>query len=112
MSLVVIEKSELSTLVENAVRRVISLNPVFPKPKPKNVRIGVNDVSDITGYTTNTIYSKVHKNTIPFHKSKNGGRKLIFFENEIRDWMKGKKETPQEAADRMEQEFNDRRANR
>lgn len=107
--LVVIKKTELAALVENAVRRVISTNQSTPKTKIKSGSIGISDVSDITGYTISTIYSKVHKRLIPFHKSPNGS-KLIFFEDEIREWMNGNLSPTQSQRVEMKlQSFNEGR---
>ena len=105
MEIVTIEKSELIGLIENSIRRVISNTTPKPKAKPKTASLSINNVADLTGYTLNTLYSKVHKNTIPYHKIKNGN-KLIFFESEIIDWMQGRKLTIKEKAEALEKEFN------
>ncbi len=56
----------------------------------KEDRLGLIEVSEITGYSKNTIYQLVHKNNIPYHKPENGARKLIFFRSEIEEWLRGK----------------------
>lgn len=48
---------------------------------------GVGLASEVTGYKSNTIYAKVNTNDIPFKKM---GRRLIFSESQLRDWMIGK----------------------
>lgn len=70
---------------------------------------GINEVAERTGYTVATIYAKVHKRQIPFHKSPNGS-KLVFFENEISDWLDGNvPATPEEVAEREIEKFNEKR---
>lgn len=104
--IIVLKKAELSSIVENAVRRVISDNTRVPKEKDKDSSLTINDVSDLTGYKVGTIYSKVHKKTIPFRKCKSS-KKLIFLKSEIDKWMLGDDlESPQAYADRKERAFD------
>ncbi|MGM0583011.1 MAG: helix-turn-helix transcriptional regulator [Bacteroidota bacterium] len=68
--------------------------------------IDMDEVSKLTGYKKNTIYQLVHKKAIPYHKAENGGRKLIFFREEIESWLKGRKpETSEEFCERKELEL-------
>lgn len=72
--------------------------------------LNINEVSTLTGYTVATIYAKVHKRLIPFHKSPNGS-KLIFYEREIMEWLEGNiPPTPAEVAEAKLLRFNERKA--
>jgi len=48
---------------------------------------GIKMVAELTGYSTSTLYKLVCNNRIPVHRIP-GGSKLIFYENEILDWIK------------------------
>jgi len=106
MKLIVIEQSELSDIIENTVRRVISSTSPKPSAKPKSETLSIGDLVDITGYKKNTLYRLVHDRKIPFRKPMHGGRKLVFIRSEIEEWMTGRK--PQSAddfCDQMEEEL-------
>lgn len=91
MKLIVIEMSELSDIIENTVRRVISSTHPKPAVKPKTENLSIDDLVELTGYKKNTLYRLVHDKKIPYHKPLHGGRKLVFIRSEIEEWMKGKK---------------------
>jgi excisionase family DNA binding protein len=91
MKLIVIEQSELSEIIENTVRRVISSTNPKPSAKPKSETLSIDDLVDLTGYKKNTLYRLVHDRKIPYRKPMHGGRKLVFLRSEIEEWMKGKK---------------------
>ncbi|MBS2099943.1 helix-turn-helix transcriptional regulator [Carboxylicivirga linearis] len=91
MKLIVIEQTELSELIENTVRRVISAASPKPIAKAPKDTLSIDDLVDITGYKKNTLYRLVHDRKIPFRKPMHGGRKLVFIRTEIEDWMKGRK---------------------
>lgn len=106
MKLIVIEQSELSDIIENTVRRVISGTNPKPSVKPKTETLSIDDLVDITGYKKNTLYRLVHDRKIPFRKPMHGGRKLVFLRPEIDAWMKGKRlETPNESCTQMENDL-------
>lgn len=44
------------------------------------------DVAEITGYSLATVYTLVHKRTIPYYRNKSGGNKLHFSRKEIEEW--------------------------
>ncbi len=106
MKLIVIEKSELSDIIENTVRRVISATNPKPVAKPQSDTLSIDDLVDITGYKKNTIYRLVHDRKIPFRKPLHGGRKLVFLRPEIEEWMKGQKpQNTDEYINQMEEEL-------
>jgi excisionase family DNA binding protein len=106
MKLIVIEQSELSEIIENTVRRVISSVNPKPSEKPKTETLSIDDIVDLTGYKKNTIYRYVHDRKIPFRKPLHGGRKLVFLRPEIEEWIKGKKlESVDEFCVQMENEL-------
>jgi excisionase family DNA binding protein len=109
MKLIVIEKSELSDIIENTVRRVISTTSAKPVVKPKSDTLSIDDLVDLTGYKKNTIYRLVHDRKIPYRKPMHGGRKLVFLRPEIEDWMKGRKnQSTDEYIEQMEEELLNR----
>ena len=109
MKLIVIEQSELSDIIENTVRRVISATSTKPVAKPKSDTLSIDDLVDLTGYKKNTIYRLVHERKIPYRKPMHGGRKLVFLRPEIEDWMKGRKpQSADEYIDQMDEELLNR----
>jgi excisionase family DNA binding protein len=52
--------------------------------KPANNVMDIDDVSELTGYSKNTVYSFVKQRKIPFSKT---GRKLFFERSKIEDWV-------------------------
>jgi excisionase family DNA binding protein len=52
--------------------------------KPANNVMDIDDVSELTGYSKNTVYSLVKQRKIPFSKT---GRKLFFERSKIEDWV-------------------------
>lgn len=106
MKLIVIEQSELSDIIENTVRRVISATSPKPVAKPQSDTLSIDDLVDLTGYKKNTIYRLVHERKIPYRKPMHGGRKLVFLRPEIEDWIKGRKpQSTDEYIDQMEEEL-------
>ncbi|WP_340112971.1 helix-turn-helix transcriptional regulator [Maribellus mangrovi] len=82
------------------------VNKLLLQDIKKDDRLGIMEVSDLTGYSRNTLYQLVHRNKIPYHKPEYGGRKLIFFQSEIDEWLRGKKnETSQEYCVRKQDEL-------
>lgn len=109
MKLIVIEQSELSDIIENTVRKVISATNSTPVVKPKSDTLSINDLVDLTGYKKNTIYRLVHDRKIPYRKPMHGGRKLVFLRPEIEEWMKGRKpQSTDEYIGQMEEELLNR----
>ncbi len=80
------------------------------RPTAKKNTYGIKELAERTGYSVATIYSKVHKRKIPFHKSPNGS-KLMFYEREIMEWLEGNiPPTPAEVAEEKLRKFSERRA--
>lgn len=106
MKLIVIEQSELSDIIENTVRRVISATNPKPVVKPRRDTLSIDELVDLTGYKKNTLYRLVHDRKIPFRKPMHGGRKLVFLRSEIEEWLKGRKpQSADEFIDQMEEEL-------
>ena len=58
--------------------------------KEENSFLTIEEVAGLIHLSKYTIYSLVHKNTIPYHKR---GRRLYFLKSEILTWLKnGKRE--------------------
>ena len=52
--------------------------------KPANNVMDIDDVSELTGYSKNTVYAFVKNKEIPYSKK---GRKLFFERSKIEDWV-------------------------
>jgi len=52
--------------------------------------IGVQEASEITGYSVRTIRTLCEKNQIPHHQHRPRAA-LLFLVSEIREWLKGEK---------------------
>ena len=48
--------------------------------------ININDLADLTGLSTKTLYTRVYKKEIPYYKP--GGKLLLFKISEIKEWVK------------------------
>lgn len=102
--LIIIKKTEITDIIESSIRRI--LKPYIdniPKVSIQKSKLNVQGVAALSGYKPNTIYRLVHENKIPYHKPLHGGRKLVFYINEIESWLEGKNaETTDEYCERME----------
>jgi predicted DNA-binding transcriptional regulator AlpA len=85
-SLTVEEFKELSKsiAIENSINSHVHLTQVQEK-KSLNDIIYIDDVSLLTGYKKNTVYTKVCRRQIPIISN---GRPLTFSKEEIVQWMK------------------------
>jgi excisionase family DNA binding protein len=64
--------------------------------KKSSIRIGgVDLVKELTGYSNSTIYKLVMENRIPVHRIP-GGKKLLFYESEIIEWITSGSNVPSE----------------
>lgn len=103
--LIIVRRSELTSIIEGSLKKVLESTNQLKAPKV-NQKLSIDEVVTMTGYKKNTIYSLVHDKKIPFHKPTHGGRKLIFIESEIEDWLKGsKQETYEEYSNNKENEI-------
>lgn len=67
--------------------------------------LNVNEAADFLGYKPHTLYSKVHKRQIPFHKAE-GGSRLYFSTKDLTEWIKnGRKKTKEEMSRELDEEF-------
>ena len=75
-------KSELSKLVEDAVLSALSK---MPEKRDYPELVGVEQASEITGYTKNSLYQMHSRGQLPC-AIKVGGR-LLFRTAELREWV-------------------------
>ncbi len=98
MIIVQLDSEQLNSLIQNAVRKVISETP---QAKESTNADRWFDLNEFCKYhpdkpTKPTVYGWVNANTVPVHK---GGKKLRFLKSEIDDWLKqGRKKTLAEIA--------------
>ncbi len=92
---------ELETLIENSIRKVLSLQ----KSEQQNETDHWFDLNELCNYLPDkpakaTAYGWIHAGTIPHHKGK---KKLRFLKSEIDQWLKtGKRNTVAETANEAE----------
>jgi excisionase family DNA binding protein len=55
-----------------------------PKEEPKEDRVGINEISEMTGLSKSAIYKMTMDNTIPHRKF---SKRLVFSRSEIETWM-------------------------
>ena len=85
----------------------IKTNLSQPKVEPRRLPIDIDRVSEITHLAKPTLYGRVAAKTIPHFKQ---GKKLLFFEDEILDWIRqGKRKTVSEIEAEAEAQINKRR---
>lgn len=103
MIIVQLDSEQLNSLIQNAVRKVISEIPQAEQPTESDRWF---DVPEIQNYHPDrpsraTVYSWVHNGLIPCHK---GAKKLRFLKSEIDNWlMEGSKKTLAETASEADQ---------
>ncbi len=77
-------RNEIATAVRQSLAGMKAIAPTPPPDPPMDT----SQACSYLGIAHPTIYRKVADNTIPFHRH---GKKLIFFESELRAWIKAKK---------------------
>ncbi len=103
MIIVQLDSEQLSSIIQNAVRKVITETP-HAEPQTQTDRWF--DLNELCIYHPDkpskaTIYGYVHTGIIPCHK---GQKKLRFLKSEIDAWLKqGRKKTLAETANEAEQ---------
>jgi len=81
-----ITPSELEVLIEKAVSKTLAALDREPAPDPERWY----DIKELSEYLPDklsvpTIYGKVHRREIPYHKN---SKKLYFLKSEIDDWLR------------------------
>ncbi len=103
MIIIQLDSEQLNSLIQNAVRKVISETP---KAEQQTEADRWFDLNELCIYHPDkpskpTVYGWVHSGLIPVHK---GGKKLRFLKSEIDNWIKqGRKKTLAETAKEADQ---------
>ena len=98
MIIVQLDSEQLNSLIQNAVRKVISEKPQAEQPTETDRWFDLNElcIYHPDKPSKPTVYGWVNAGIIPVHK---GGKKLRFLKSEIDDWLKqGRKKTLAETA--------------
>ena len=98
MIIVQFDCEQLSSLIQNAVRKVISETSMTEYPAETDRWFDLNELCIYLPDKPSkpTVYGWVHTSLIPCHK---GAKKLRFLKSEIDNWLKqGKKKTLAETA--------------
>lgn len=82
MSESIAKLSEMQTLMSVQLEDLEKLTAEYPDKEILNV----SEASRFLGISKHYLYKLVQANEIPFHKPH--GRLLLFFQNELRDWIK------------------------
>jgi excisionase family DNA binding protein len=102
MIIVQLDSEQLNSLIQNAVRKVISETPQAEQPTETDRWFDLNElcIYHPDKPSKPTVYGWVNAGTIPVHK---GGKKLRFLKSEIDNWLRqGRKKTLAETATEAE----------
>jgi len=103
MIIVQLDSEQLNSLIQNALRKVISENPQAEQPTETDRWFDLNElcIYHPDKPSKPTVYGWVNAGIIPVHK---GGKKLRFLKAEIDNWLRqGRKKTWAESANEAEQ---------
>ena len=96
MIIVQLDSEQLNSLIQNAIRKVISENPQAEQPTDRWFDLNELCIYHPDKPSKPTVYGWVNAGIIPVHK---GGKKLRFLKSEIDSWLKqGKRKTFSEIA--------------
>jgi excisionase family DNA binding protein len=56
--------------------------------KGESKYLNIQECADFLGLAKPSVYAKVSKGTIPFHKAK-GGKRVYFLQSELESWLSG-----------------------
>lgn len=92
MIILQLDSTQLQTIVQDAIRRVITEQPQTPNVmQTEPDLLNVNEAATFLNLAKPTIYGLVCQSKIPCMKK---GKKLYFSRQELTDWLKqGKKKT-------------------
>ncbi|MCZ4245840.1 helix-turn-helix domain-containing protein [Pedobacter punctiformis] len=89
-----IKKEELSALIENSVRKVLSENPASTNENPSPDFLTIDEASKFLNLAKATVYTLTSAGKIPVIKK---GKRLYFTKQELMNWLKkGRKKTIEE----------------
>jgi predicted DNA-binding transcriptional regulator AlpA len=103
MIIVQLDSEQLSSIIQNAVRKVITETPQTEPPTQTDRWFDLNELCIYLPDKPSkaTVYGWVHTGLIPCHK---GQKKLRFLKSEIDAWLnQGRKKTLAETANEAEQ---------
>lgn len=90
---------ELETLIENTIKKVLSIHQTPPYPQADEV-LTIKQAAQLLCLSVPTIYGLVHRSEIPVSKR---GKRLYFSKVELTQWIKdGRKKTTKEIATEAE----------
>jgi excisionase family DNA binding protein len=98
MIIVQLDSEQLNSLIQNAVRKVISETPQAEQPTEADRWFDLNELCNYHPDKPSkpTVYGWVNAGIIPVHK---GGKKLRFLKSDIDNWLRqGRKKTLAETA--------------
>lgn len=89
-----IKKEELSALIENSVRKVLSENPASTNEDNSSEFLTIDEASKFLNLAKATVYTLTSAGKIPVIKK---GKRLYFTKQELMNWLKkGRKKTVEE----------------
>lgn len=103
MIIIQLDSEQLGSIIQNAVRKVIT---EIPQAEPQTQTDRWFDLNELCNYLPDkpakpTVYGWITRNEIPYHKR---AKKLYFLKSEIDAWLKaGRKKTLVEIASEADQ---------
>ena len=96
-------EQQLSSLIENAVRKVLGESP-NPTTQPAGDQLlTIQEAAALLHLSVPTVYGLVHRKEVPVSKK---GKRLYFSKDELNAWIKtGRKKTVAEISKEAEAEF-------
>lgn len=97
-SIIITEKTELETLIQNCLRKVLS-EQISGTPKVEDEIINIKQAAIFLNLAPQTLYGFTSKHTIPFLKR---GKKLYFRKSELETWLaEGKQKSNSEISQEL-----------
>ena len=101
MIIVQLESEQLDSLIQNAVRKVISENPTAEHPPETDELLTVQDTAKFLSLSVPTVYGLISKGELPVMKR---SKRCYFSKVELINYLKqGRKKTLAETASEAEQ---------
>ncbi|WP_295648253.1 helix-turn-helix domain-containing protein [uncultured Mucilaginibacter sp.] len=85
MVIIQLDSEQLSTLVQNAVRKAFSESPQDRGASPTDQLLTIQQAAAFLSLSVPTLYGLVSKQAIPVHKQ---GKRLYFIQAELMRWIK------------------------
>lgn len=103
-NIIVLPKEELSILIEEAVRKVLTEQTA---PQTKDKLMSIDDAANFLNVSKSTIYTWTSNKQIPFLKR---GKRLYFKEADLLKWLDKGKQKTQDEIDHIQETYYTKKA--